>query len=108
MLDYPKPLTSIQKFNWFFLWFVCRGSLSVGLFNLAEIKMFQSSEPYVSGGLKEWALPFTLMLDLLTEITLIICGFFTVGLVIIALGVFGLRRFFEILFGSPFRKSNFR
>ena len=70
--------------------------------------MFKWSEPYISGDLKVWSLPLTLLLDLLTEVVLIACGFFTVGLAMMFFGVLGLRRILFILFGSPFRKNNFR
>lgn len=97
----------LQQFNWLVLWFVCRGALSVGFLGLEEIKMFQWSEPYTSGEIETWNLPFTLTADLLTEFVLILVGYFTVFLVMMMLSFFGLRKFFEKLFGSPFKADNF-
>ena len=102
-----SPLTLLQKFNWLVLWFACRGALSVGFYNLDEIKMFQFSEPYVTGGIEAWNLPFTLAADLLAEFALILVGYFTVFIVMIMLSFIGLRKIFEKLFGSPFKAENF-
>ena len=101
------PLSLVQKFNWLALWFVCRGALSVGFYNLAEIKMFQWSEPYTTGQIEAWNLPFTLAADLLTEIVLILIGYFSVFVFMMMLSFIGLRRILEKIFGSPFRADNF-
>ncbi len=86
---------------------MCRGALSVGFLNLAEIKMFQWSEPYTTGEIQAWNLPFTLAADLLAELVFIVIGVFTVGVGMLMLSFIGLRRFLEKLFGSPFSADNF-
>lgn len=79
----------------------------MGFYDIPQIKMFQWSEPYATGQIKEWNLPFTLAADLLTELVLILVGYFSVFVVMMWLSFLGLRRLFEKLFGSPFKKDNF-
>lgn len=99
-------LTGIQKFNWFILWFVLRGALSIGLFDLAEIKVFHNTNGYILKEFQLWAIPFNLIGDLILEVAIVLIGIVPTLFVLSILSFLGLRRIFEKLFGPIFKKRN--
>jgi hypothetical protein len=102
-----RSLTNFQVFNWVLLWFICRGCLHVGLFGLSEARVFSISEGYVNGQVAFWQLPITLLVDLFIEFFLIMCGYFTVWIVMVLLAYLGLRKYLERIFGPAFKKEMF-
>ena len=102
-----RKLTNLQVFNWVLLWFICRGCLHLGLFGLSEIRVFGVSESYLNNQEDFWRLPITLLVDFFLEFFWILCGYFTVWVVMALLAAVGLRKYLEKIFGPAFRKEMF-
>jgi hypothetical protein len=81
--------------------------MHVGLFGLSEMRVFAFSDGYVNGEFDTWTLPLTLLVDFLAEFFWIICGYFTVWVVMALLASLGLRKILEKIFGPSFRKEMF-
>lgn len=81
--------------------------MHVGVFGLSEMRVFSFSQGYVDGLVDIWRLPITLLIDFVAEFFWILCGYFTVWVVMVLLAYLGLRRFLERIFGPVFRKEMF-
>lgn len=81
--------------------------MHVGLFGLSEMRVFSFSQAYVDGRVDIWRLPITLLIDFVAEFFWILCGYFTVWIVMVLLAALGLRKYFERIFGPAFRKELF-
>ena len=78
-----------------------------GLFGLSKMRMFGVTEAYLSGQGELWRILMTLPVDFFLEIFWIVCGYFSVWVVMLLLASLGLRRFLERIFGPVFRKEMF-
>ena len=81
--------------------------MHVGLFGLSEMRVFSFSEDYVNDHVDIWRLPLALLVDLFVEFFWILCGYFTVWVVMALLASLGLRKYLERIFGPAFRKEMF-
>ena len=81
--------------------------MHIGLFGLSEMRIFSLSEGYENRAADIWRLPILLLVDFLIEFFWIICGYFTVWIVLLLIAAIGLRKYLEKIFGPAFKKELF-